>query len=106
MKSLIHTGTMKRVRMNKEKSEYRQIITPNPDYTLPPEVKDSKKQIQVEKISQDLKQFQTDYFGAYLPKKLMVVDRKLKHLKEVRVRFKVTGAWNEFWPMAKVIEIL
>lgn len=45
MKSMTHTGTMKRIRMNKEKSDYRQIITPCPDYTVPVEVKDSKKKI-------------------------------------------------------------
>lgn len=50
MKSLTHTGTMKRIRMNKEKSDYRQIITPCPDYTVPPETKDTKKKIQAEKV--------------------------------------------------------
>ena len=32
MRSLIHTGIMRRVRMSKEKSEYSQIVTPCPDY--------------------------------------------------------------------------
>ena len=106
VKSLTHTGTMKRVRMNKEKSEYRQIITPCPDYTLTADdTKDSKKKIQAEKVPPELKEFESEYFGSALPRKLMVSDKSVKHLKETRVRFKVTGTWNEVWPMAKIVQI-
>jgi hypothetical protein len=78
MKTLVHIGTMKRVRMSKEKSEYKQIITPNAD----------------------------SYFGMYLPNKLMVKDPKVKELQEVKVKFKILGTWKEHWPLAKVIEII
>lgn len=32
MRSLVHTGIMRRVRWNKDKSDYRQVVTPCPDY--------------------------------------------------------------------------
>jgi len=64
--------------MCKEKSDYKQIITPNSD----------------------------SFFGPYLPHKLMVKDPKIKELKEVKVKFKVIGTWKEHWPLAKVIEII
>ena len=89
MKQLIHTGTMKRVRMSKEKSEYKQIITPNP---LPSNTM--------------FKEFVTSYFGGYLPNKFMVSDKKVKELKEVKVKFKILGTWKEQWPLVKVVEIL
>ena len=64
--------------MSKEKSEYKQIITPN----------------------------DSTFFGPYLPMKLMVKDPKVKELKEVKVKFKILGTWKEQWPLAKVIEII
>jgi|TARA_B110000305_G_scaffold86337_1_gene97250 hypothetical protein len=35
------------------------------------------------------------HFNAYLPKKLMVADKKVKELNEVTVRFKILNAWKE-----------
>ena len=64
--------------MSKEKSEYKQIITPTGQ----------------------------SYFGLCLPFKLMVQDPKIKELKEVTVKFKVLGTWKEHWPLAKIIEII
>ncbi len=59
---------MKRIRMSKEKSEYKQIITPNPllDQTI-------------------FKNIEQLYFNPYLSKKFMVLDKKVKELKEVKV---------------------
>ena len=59
---------MKRIRMSKEKSEYKQIITPNPslDQTI-------------------FKNIDQLYFNPYLSKKFMVLDKKVKELKEVKV---------------------
>ena len=85
LKELTHTGTMKRVRMSKEKSEYRQIVFPNP---LP--------------ANSIFKNFIPSYFSPYLPNKLMVSDKKVKDLKEVKVKFRVTGSWKEHWPLVKI----
>jgi len=84
--SLIHTGVMKRVRMSKEKSLYSQIVYPND--------KDNK-------IG-----FVADHFGACLPHRLMVTDKKMKELKEVKVEFKVLKQWNENWATCKIIKML
>jgi len=85
LKTLIHTGVMRRVRMSKEKSEYAQIVYPN----------DKENKIG----------FKADHFGAVLPHRLMVLDKKIKELKEVKVEFKVLG-WKENWATCKVIKIV
>ena len=59
MKTLVHAGTMKRVRITKEGREYKQIIIPNPKNTV-------------------LKDFTPSYFNAYLPLKFTVADKKVK----------------------------
>ena len=75
---------MKRIKLNKEKMEYKQIIYPNP----------SKED------------FVAAYFNAVLPQKLMVADKSVKELKEVKVKFKLMKTWKEHWPQAKVVEII
>ena len=65
LKALIHTGVMRRVRMSKEKSEYKQIIFPNP--------------------KENTIGFKPDYFAPCLPSKFMVLDKKVKELKELKV---------------------
>jgi len=69
MKTLIHSGVMRRVRMSKEKSEYKQIIFPNPDSN---------------KIG-----FVPDVFGPCLPSRFWLTDKKVKECKEVKVDFKI-----------------
>ena len=83
MKSMVFHGTMKRVRMSKEKSEYRQIVYPK-----------------------ELEGVKLQHFNAYLPKKLMVADKKVKELNEVKVRFKLLNAWKDHWPHCKILEII
>jgi len=61
---------MKRVRISKEKNEYRQIVYP--------EILGDKDK---------------NMFTAYLPQKLMVSDKKVKELKMVGVRFKILNTW-------------
>lgn len=78
---------MKRVRMNKEKSDYRQIVVPNP---LP--------------ANSVFKNFIPSYFSHFLPNKMMVSDKKVKELKEVKVKFRVLGSWKEQWPLVKIEE--
>ena len=63
LRTLIHTGIMRRVRMSKEKSEYRQIIYPNPTTSVSP--------------------FIPSFFGTVLPSKFMVSDKSIKELEEV-----------------------
>jgi len=41
-----------------------------------------------------------------LPLKFTVADKKVKALKEVKVKFKIMNAWREGVPLAKVVEIL
>ena len=63
LRTLVHTGVMRRVRMSKEKSEYRQIIYPNPNSSVSP--------------------FEPSLFGTVLPSKFMVSDKSVKELEEV-----------------------
>ena len=83
LKSMVFHGTMKRVRMSKEKSEYKQIVYPS-----------------------DQEGIKLQHFNSYLPKKLMVFDKKVKELQEVKVRFKLLNAWKDAWPQCKIIEII
>ena len=76
---------MHRVRKNKEKSVYNQIITPFPI---------------------DHKSFEPNFFADKLPIKFMVQDKKIKELKEVVVKFIILGTWKDKWPLAKVLEIM
>ena len=78
---------MKRIRQSKEKSIYAQIIYCNPKNT-------------------DIKDFEGNYFNNYLPHRFMVLDKKVKELKECKVRFKILGTWREGWPLAKIIEVI
>lgn len=85
MKSMIHTGVMRRVRMSKEKSEYKQIVFPNPtDFKI---------------------NFKPDYFAKYLPNKFLVTDSKIKELKEVKVDFKILNTWKDQWPTCKILKV-
>ena len=86
LRNLTHSGIMRRVRMSKEKSEYKQIIYPSPSTS------DSA--------------FAPSFFGSSLPSKFMVADKSVKELKEVQVKFKILKAWKDHWPQAKVIEII
>lgn len=85
MKSLVHSGLMRRVRVSKEKSEYKQFIFPSP---LDAKIK-----------------FIADQFGAHLPFKLLIVDKKIKECRDVRVDFKILNTWNDNMPTAKVIKM-
>tara|TARA_B110000285_G_C14701710_1_gene413748 strand:+ start:321 stop:557 length:237 start_codon:yes stop_codon:yes gene_type:complete len=76
---------MKRIKLNKEKMDYKQIIYPNP---------------------KDKESFIGAYFNAVLPHKLMVSDKSVKELSEVTVKFKILKTWKEHWPQAKVVEII
>lgn len=85
MKSLIHTGVMRRVRTSKEKSEYKQIVFPNPtDFKI---------------------KFTPDFFGKYLPNKFLVSDKKVKELQEVKVDFKILNTWKDQMPTCKILKI-
>ena len=103
---MIHTGIMKRVRISKEKSEYKQIIIVQPEYM---EQIDELKKIGEKKLSKDdqvklrflqrlsneIKHFKTDYFGENLPQKFLITDKNVKELNEVRVLFQISGNWKE-----------
>ena len=52
-----------------------------------------------------VKGFEPDVFGALLPSKFQLTDKKLKEMKEVRVAFKILSKWNDQWPLAKIVNI-
>lgn len=49
----------------------------------------------MQRLSNEIKHFKSDYFGENLPQKFLITDKNVKELNEVRVLFQITGNWKE-----------
>mmetsp|Transcript_30125 Transcript_30125/g.46025 ORF Transcript_30125/g.46025 Transcript_30125/m.46025 type:complete len:149 (+) Transcript_30125:738-1184(+) len=107
MVALEFRGVMRRMRINKNKNEYKQVIFSFPFKEEQPESKDKKTTTLVKEdpLLAKFKAISAHQFARHLPPKFLVTDKKIKELQDVVVRFSPTGGWKESWPLAKVVAI-